>query len=92
MSTYTEDQLQEVISWMEDEDRSVTIATVSQSLEISRSQAQALLEQLAERNGASTFRVTVVPSEENTTGSPIPTTGKFSRIRILKVKGAHSKR
>lgn len=78
---YTEDQLQEVTSWMEDEGRCVTVATVSQSLELSRSQAQALLEQLAkERKGA--VRVKVVPSEESTSSAgPIPTTGKsFQRV------------
>jgi DNA-binding transcriptional regulator LsrR (DeoR family) len=69
---YTEDQLQEVTSWMEDEGRSVTIATVSQSLGISRLPAQALLEQLGKEN---TVRVTVTAAETKIRESSIPTTG-----------------
>jgi hypothetical protein len=78
---YTEDRLQEVTSWMEDEGRSVTIATVSQSLGISRSQAQALLEQLAKRTS---IRVTVVPAETILRGSSIPITGMLSKNSIAK--------
>ncbi|GAX17319.1 hypothetical protein FisN_10Lh183 [Fistulifera solaris] len=69
---YTEDQLQEATSWIEDEGRSVTIATVSQSLGISRSPAQALLEQLGQ--GTSALRVTVTDAETKIRGSSIPTT------------------
>ena len=81
-ATFTSDQVKEVSSWIHDEEKCVSIGAVSTGLRLSRSQAQALLQQIADTSSDKhSYQVTkcVVSHEQEQQGEEtIASTGKVS--------------
>jgi hypothetical protein len=84
-SCFGSDQIKEVSSWIHDERKCVSIGAVSQSLGLSRTQAQVLLQQVpkAEQHSYQATKCVVSEEEENTNDEAIKTTGKLAFVLTL---------